>query len=81
MDAIRGGIAAGDAKTLRSAAHSLKSSSANVGASSLAAICRQIEAIGHASSTEGADALFHQIESLYPRVQQSLTFMQQGSQG
>ncbi|MBI4632819.1 MAG: response regulator [Deltaproteobacteria bacterium] len=77
MDAIRRGIAEGDATVLRSAAHSLKTSSANVGASSLAALCRQIEAIGHAQSTGGAETLFRQIESLYPQVRESLTGIEQ----
>jgi HPt (histidine-containing phosphotransfer) domain-containing protein len=78
MDAIRRGIAEGDATALKSAAHSLKTSSANVGASSLAALCRQIEAIGQAQSTEGEETFFLQIESLYPHVYESLTGIQQG---
>lgn len=68
IDDIRRGIAKGDATALRNAAHSLKSSSANVGASSLAAVCRQIETIGLAGAVEGAETLFNQIEILHPRV-------------
>ncbi|MFH2045974.1 MAG: response regulator [Pseudomonadota bacterium] len=77
IGAIRQGIADKDPTALRSAAHSLKSSSANVGASSLATLCRQIESIGHARATDGADILFQQIEFVYPQVYQNLTEIQQ----
>lgn len=77
IGAIRQGIADKDPTALRSAAHSLKSSSANVGASSLAALCRQIESIGHARATDGADILFQQIEFVYPQVYQSLAEIKQ----
>jgi CheY-like chemotaxis protein/HPt (histidine-containing phosphotransfer) domain-containing protein len=81
IGAIRQGIMNKDATALRSAAHSLKSSSANVGASSLAALCRQIESIGHACATDGADVLFQQVEFLYPQVYQTLADIQQGESG
>ncbi|MBU1053701.1 MAG: response regulator [Proteobacteria bacterium] len=77
IGAIRQGIADKDPTALRSAAHSLKSSSANVGASSLATLCRQIESIGHARATDGADILFQQIEFVYPQVYQNLAEIQQ----
>lgn len=81
IDAIHQGIAAGDATALQNAAHSFKSSSANVGASSLAALCRQLEAIGHAHSTKGAEPLLRQIEILYPQVHDTLADIQQEERG
>jgi HPt (histidine-containing phosphotransfer) domain-containing protein len=80
MGTIRQGIVDGDSTALRSAAHSLKSSSANVGASSLAALCRQIEAIGQAHATDGADALLQQIETIFPLIHESLSVIQQGGE-
>jgi HPt (histidine-containing phosphotransfer) domain-containing protein len=41
---VRQALAAGDAATLRQAAHSLKSSSASLGAMTFASICASIEA-------------------------------------
>jgi len=81
MTDIRRGIVEKDTAVLINAAHSLKSSSANVGASSLAALCRQIEAMGHAHVTEGADSVFQQIELLYPQVYQTLAEIQQEERG
>ncbi len=77
MGDIRQGIVDKDSTVLKRAAHSLKSSSANVGASSLAALCRQLEAVGHNHATEGADSLFQKIEFLYPQVYQTLADVQQ----
>jgi HPt (histidine-containing phosphotransfer) domain-containing protein len=41
---LRAGLASGDAAVVRRAAHTLKSTSASVGATRLATICREIEA-------------------------------------
>ncbi|MBL8863843.1 MAG: Hpt domain-containing protein [Planctomycetes bacterium] len=46
------GLASGDIELLERAAHSLKSASANVGASKLSSICRQIEEIARAKGSE-----------------------------
>jgi HPt (histidine-containing phosphotransfer) domain-containing protein len=40
---LRAGLAAGDHEAVRIAAHTLKSSSANVGAGTLAEMCKQLE--------------------------------------
>src|SRR6478672_3946669 len=55
-------IAAGDASTLRRAAHTLKGSSANLGATALSAICKTLEDLAKAESLSGADDLVTQIE-------------------
>ncbi|CAH1206655.1 Histidine kinase [Candidatus Nitrotoga sp. BS] len=51
-------IAAGDSEALRRAVHSLKSSSANVGAETLSGLFRQLEGLGREGKLDEASALF-----------------------
>ncbi|EXI80615.1 MAG: Signal transduction histidine-protein kinase BarA [Candidatus Accumulibacter appositus] len=60
---LRAALDAGDAEALRKAAHALKSSSANVGAEQLAALCRELEMLGRNSTVEGAGMLLATAES------------------
>jgi len=65
------GNGSGDAAaaSLRKAAHALKGASANVGARVVADVSQQIEALGAAGSTAGADALIDALEREFGRVQ------------
>ncbi|WP_291994557.1 response regulator [Candidatus Accumulibacter sp. ACC003] len=54
---------AGDAAALRRAAHALKSSSANVGAEKLAALCKELEMLGRNATVEGAKTRCIEVES------------------
>lgn len=54
-----------DAAGLRLAAHSLKSNSADFGATTLAQLCRQIETLGKVGTLDGAAALVEQAEQEY----------------
>ncbi len=54
---MRAAADAGDAEALRKAAHGLKSSSANVGAQNLAALCKELETIGRGGSVDAAAPL------------------------
>ncbi|HRF12098.1 MAG TPA: response regulator [Candidatus Accumulibacter phosphatis] len=65
---IRAAADAGDAEALRKAAHGMKSSSANVGADALAALCKALEMIGRSSTVEGARPLLTSAEEELPRV-------------
>ncbi len=56
LAAIRQAVANGDAPALRNGAHSLKSSSANIGATRLAAVCRSLEAMGRDGKLDGIRA-------------------------
>jgi HPt (histidine-containing phosphotransfer) domain-containing protein len=58
MAALLAAAASGDADTIVRPAHSLKSTSASLGAMRMSAICRAIEEAGRAARTEtlGADA-------------------------
>jgi two-component system sensor histidine kinase/response regulator len=60
---LRAAVDAGDAEALRKAAHALKSSSANVGAEQLAALCRELEMLGRKATVAGAGMLLATAES------------------
>jgi signal transduction histidine kinase/CheY-like chemotaxis protein/HPt (histidine-containing phosphotransfer) domain-containing protein len=72
IEAIRAAIAQNDPPTLHRAAHSLKSTSATVGAQSLAGLCKDLEAIGRASTIDNAAALLPVIEREYQQVATAL---------
>ena len=61
-----------DAECIRSAAHSLKSSSANVGATALAELCASMENATRRSDRATAATLQRQLQEEYPRVIEAL---------
>ena len=65
-------IAAGDAPGVQRAAHSLKSSSANLGALQLSDFCKTLETNGREAALEEAPQLFAQIEVEFVRVEEVL---------
>jgi signal transduction histidine kinase/CheY-like chemotaxis protein len=72
LDTIRSAIAQNDPPILHRAAHSLKSTSATVGATSLAGLCKELEALGRAQTTDNAAILLTAIEREYVQVQSAL---------
>jgi two-component system, sensor histidine kinase and response regulator len=72
LAALRQAIDGVDAGTLRRAAHSLKSSSANVGAETLAHMCREMESLGRTASTAGASSILVEMEQEFQAVRHSL---------
>ncbi len=62
----------GNAKTLHSAAHSLKSASANLGADTLAAMCRQLETLELDASPRDARARLAAMNTEYSAVETAL---------
>jgi CheY-like chemotaxis protein/HPt (histidine-containing phosphotransfer) domain-containing protein len=62
-----------DTGNVRRIAHTLKSASANVGAEALAALCKEMEHLGRADTTEGADAILTDMEQEFQAVRHSLT--------
>jgi HPt (histidine-containing phosphotransfer) domain-containing protein len=73
LQTLRDAIAGDDAaETIERAAHSLKSSSANLGATRLTALCGDLEKMARENRTEGAKAIVIEIEQLYPLVCESL---------
>ncbi len=69
---IEAAIQAGDSRALAQAAHSLKSSSANLGATSLAVECRKLEELGCQERLAQAGAPWQALACEYPRVVEAL---------
>ncbi|HEX5344233.1 MAG TPA: response regulator, partial [Duganella sp.] len=72
LHTIRQAIAADDAEQLRKAAHSLKSSSANIGASALAQRSKELEQLGRNHTTAGAAPLLADMEHSFQAARQAL---------
>ena len=72
LAAVRESVGQKDAAALERAAHTFKSSCADVGALPLSALCKELEAIGRAGSVAGATEQLSQIETEYDRVKQVL---------
>lgn len=72
LQTLREAESGGDAEKLKAAAHSFKSSSANLGALKLADVCLELETLGRAGSTEGALPLLLQVEEEYRMVREAL---------
>ena len=73
LQTLRSAIAALDPARLRKVAHSLKSASANVGADSLAQMCREMERLGRTDTTEGASSILRDMEHEFQAVRDSLS--------
>ncbi|AVR96133.1 response regulator [Pseudoduganella armeniaca] len=69
---LHAALAQADPDGMRRAAHSLKSASANVGADTLAQLCKDMEQLGRNDSTAGAAALLAGMEREFQAVRQSL---------
>jgi signal transduction histidine kinase/DNA-binding response OmpR family regulator/HPt (histidine-containing phosphotransfer) domain-containing protein len=73
LSTLRRAIDGMDTGNVRRIAHTLKSASANVGADALAALCKEMEHLGRADTTEGADSLLTNMEQEFRAVRDSLT--------
>jgi two-component system, sensor histidine kinase and response regulator len=71
--ALREAVSQSDATTIQHAAHSLKSVSANVGATTLAAYCKELEAAGRTNTLSNAAAMLAHIEAEYAPVEVAIT--------
>ena len=66
------GLQEGDAAGFRMAAHTLKSGSADFGATRLAQLCGRLEEMGMRGALDGAEPLLKEAETLFGRVQWAL---------
>ena len=73
LQTLRKAIAGLDSGNLRKVAHSLKSSSANVGAETLAQMCKDMESLGRTDTTEGAAIILTDMEQEFQAVRHSLS--------
>ncbi|NEP83991.1 MAG: response regulator [Okeania sp. SIO3B3] len=72
LAAIREAITTNDAKALQIAAHTMRSSSGNLGAVTMGNICNQLENLGRAETTIGAAEIFPLLENEYEQIKQAL---------
>ena len=72
FQALRLAISAQNTNGMRKAAHSLKGSSANVGAETLAQLCSDMERLARNNSSDGAFVLLNDMESEFLAVRDSL---------
>lgn len=72
LQALHTAIAAGNTDQLRKTAHTLKSSSANVGALALSQRCKDLEQLGRNNTTAGAAELLADMERSFQAVRQAL---------
>ncbi|NET25019.1 response regulator [Okeania sp. SIO1I7] len=72
LDEMSQAIKQQQAKLLQRSAHSMKSSSASVGASNLSELCKELEYIGREGTTEGADKILSQAQAEYRLVETAL---------
>jgi signal transduction histidine kinase/DNA-binding response OmpR family regulator/HPt (histidine-containing phosphotransfer) domain-containing protein len=79
LQQLRNAVASSDPEAVRKAAHSFKSSSGNLGAPPLAALCKQLEIAGSIGNLSEAGRLLSLIESEYDKVQSALLKKQRDS--
>jgi HPt (histidine-containing phosphotransfer) domain-containing protein len=70
--AMRQALAGGDAPTFQRAAHSLKSSSANLGALALSAQAKALELLAKEGNLQAAAGPLEAVAAAFPVVEQSL---------
>jgi signal transduction histidine kinase/DNA-binding response OmpR family regulator/HPt (histidine-containing phosphotransfer) domain-containing protein len=73
LQTLRDAIADADSGCMRKVAHSLKSASANVGAQKLAQLAKDMEHLGRADTTKGADLILIDMEQEFQAVRHSLS--------
>ena len=73
VDRMRRALDSGDAGALADAAHTLKSSSASLGAERLTSLCRRLEQAGHEGSLELAPSLFSRLEIEFSQIKTALS--------
>ena len=69
-----------DAGEFRMAAHTMKSSSADFGAMTLSAYCKELEMIGKSGKLDGVEKLVSQAEAEYERVRPALEALLSGEE-
>ena len=72
LSRVRSAIERGSGTDLARAAHSLKSSSAMLGAKTVSLLAIELETIGRSGSLKGASERLAAMSQLFPRVEQAL---------
>jgi HPt (histidine-containing phosphotransfer) domain-containing protein len=77
--AMRQSLASGDVLVFQRAAHSLKSSSASIGALEFSELAKELEMLAKQANLPAAPEKLEQIASTFPTVEQALQAFQHGS--
>ena len=72
VETIREAAASGDALALKRSAHTLKSSSASMGAMVMSEICRTLQEMGRVGTVTGSEILAKRLQGEFDRVRQAL---------
>jgi PAS domain S-box-containing protein len=80
LQAMEAAIAQGDVKALQQIAHALKSSSASLGATILASLCKELEGINSTEAIAAGAEKVSQLEAEYARVKAALQVEKQAFQ-
>ena len=72
LQEIASAIKTANSESIFQAAHSMKSSSANLGAVNLAQLCEELERLGKNKTIEGTESLLSNAESEFQQVEQEL---------
>jgi len=72
LDSLYKAVSSNDVKRAAAAAHGLKSSSANIGATKLAALCEDLERLGRSDSFEKAPSFLEPIMAEYKKIREIL---------
>jgi len=73
LEALRIAVTQGDAAATHQAVHSLRSSSANIGALHLASLCREMESAARTRALDGAGRMLPAIEAAYEGARAAAT--------
>jgi len=73
LEALRIAVTQGDAAATHQAVHSLRSSSANIGALHLASLCREMESAARTRALDGAGRMLPAIEAAYEEARAAAT--------
>ena len=72
VESIRGAAASCDASVLERSAHTLKSSSASVGALVMSELCQTLQEMGRKGTVDGSEILAERLQGEFDRVRQAL---------
>ncbi len=72
LHALRQALGEGDAESVRRVAHGLKSASANIGATHLSSLCRELEQLGRSGNVDSGGPLLADLAREFRAVRLSL---------
>lgn len=72
LAALRRAASAGDARGVKSVAHTIKGTCGYLGATGLVALCKEVELLSQSGAVAAAEPVLEQLEAEFQRVQAAL---------